>query len=283
MKIIAGQKLAEKIKDKIAAEVFALGKVRPQLAIILANDREDSKLYVSLKEREAKKVGIDTHLYKLTSQEGEKELLEVINFLNNDPAVDGILVQLPLPEKFDTDKIIAAINPKKDADGFHPEHPDYMISPVFAAVLECLKSIKFDWEDKKIAVLYNSEIFGQTLREILKERGAQVRIVSVKNFDKLNDQESEAKTQEIMAATQEADALITALGLPKFVKAEMIKENAALIDIGITKVGDKVYGDIDFESVKDKAGYITPVPGGIGPLTIALLFRNVLEIFKHRP
>ena len=282
MKLINGQALAEKIKDEVARDVFNLDGAHPSLAIILAGDREDSKLYVSLKEQEAKKVGIDTHLYKVGALESEADLLELIKFLNNDETVDGILVQLPLPERFQTDKIIAAIDPLKDADGFQAAHPDYIISPVFAAVLKCLEDIKFDLDDEPVAILHNSDIFGQSLQAVLEKRGARVRTVSVKNFDKLDEAASQKKLDEITAVASAANVVITALGLAKFIKKEMIKAGAVLIDIGITKINGHVYGDFDFEDVKDKAGFLTPVPGGIGPLTIALIFKNVLEIYYHR-
>jgi len=282
MKIIDGQKIAERIKTEVATEISAHPDSRPNLAIILAGEREDSKLYVALKEREAKKVGIDTHLYRLTEDDTEAKLLELISFLNQDPIIDGILVQLPLPDRFDTNRIIQALDPYKDVDGFHPAHPDYIVSPVLAAVLKCLQEIKYDLEDESVAILYNSDVFGLSLAAILEEQGAKVRAVSVKDFDKLGEAASQKKFSEVEFATKEANVVISALGLPKFVKKDMIKEGAVLIDIGITKVNSKVLGDVDMEDVSGRAGYLTPVPGGIGPLTIALLFKNVLEIYHHR-
>jgi len=167
MQLIDGKKLAEKIKTAVAKEVFAENGGHPNLAIILANDREDSKLYVSLKEQEAKKVGIDTHLYKIEIFDTEKSLLDLIDFLNKDKIVDGILVQLPLPERYDTAKIINAVSSEKDVDGFNEHKPDYIMSPVFAAILKCLADINFDFSGKTISILYNSEIFGESLEKIL--------------------------------------------------------------------------------------------------------------------
>lgn len=261
VKKINGRKIADKLKDKIASEIFNLNGPRPSLAIILVGEREDSKLYVSLKEKEAIKVGIDTHSYKLAETVSEKELLEIIEFLNNDEQVDGILIQLPLPANLDADKIIAALDPKKDVDGFHPDHPDYIISPVLAAIIACLKEIKINCQDKSACVFYNSEVFGLATQTILAKQGLEI----------LASDESE-----------KADILVSALGLPKSVKKGVIKEGAILIDIGTTKVADYVLGDIDFEDIKNKASYITPVPGGIGPITIAFLFQNVWEIFKRK-
>ena len=242
IKKIDGKKIAERVKDEIAQEIYYFKGLRPNLAIILVGERPDSKMYVSLKEREAKKVGVDTHIYRLDADINEDELLKVISFLNNDELVDGILVQLPLPAKFNT------------------AHPDYILSPVLASIKICLEEVKFKVADKSACVLYNSEIFGTSVKDLIKELG-------IKN---------------ICAKSEEADLLITALGKPNFIKAENIKEGAVMIDIGITQVGEEVLGDVDFNSVKDRGSYITPVPGGIGPLTVAFLFKNVLTIFKKR-
>lgn len=258
---IDGRKIAEKIKNEIAAEIFAFQGVRPNLAIILVGSREDSRLYVSLKEREAKKVGIDTHLYELNENVPEAELLEVIKFLNEDNLIDGILIQLPLPEKFNADYIIAAIDPLKDVDGFHPQHPDYIISPVLASITACLKEVKFHAADKQACVLYNSDVFGISVKELLEKEGFKVS---------LRDDSGQA------------DVLVSALGKPQFIKKEMIKEGAVIIDIGITKVDDKIFGDADYDDIKERASFITPVPGGIGPMTIAFLFKNVLVVHKNR-
>jgi len=257
---IDGKKIAERVKDEITQAIHKLNGPRPSLAIILVGVREDSKLYVSLKEREGKKVGIDTHLYKLEADTPESELLETIDFLNKDPHIDAILLQLPLPVKFNTDKIIAAINPEKDADGFHPAHPDYIMSPVLASVEACLEEIKFDYKNKTACILHNSDVFGLSVKKTLVEKGMKVILKE---------------------EPEQADLVVSALGKPRFVKKENIKKDAVIIDIGITKVDGQVLGDVDYEDVKDKASYITPVPGGIGPMTIAFLFKNVLEIYKR--
>lgn len=261
VKLIDGRAIAERVKDNIALTIHSFSGPRPNLAIILVGEREDSKIYVSLKQREGIKVGVDTHLYKLESETSETELLEVIEFLNKDESIDGILVQLPLPEKFNTNKIISAIDPMKDVDGFHPQHPEFVQSPVLASVSACLDNIEMSGEGKFACILYNSEVFGGGLEEVMTRYGFKI-----------------IPKEEIM----NADLVITALGEPKKIKKEMIKDDAVIIDIGISKVEGKVYGDADFEDLKNKASYITPVPGGIGPMTIAFLFKNVLEIFKRR-
>ncbi|MDD2681147.1 MAG: bifunctional 5,10-methylenetetrahydrofolate dehydrogenase/5,10-methenyltetrahydrofolate cyclohydrolase [Patescibacteria group bacterium] len=261
LKLINGKAIADRIKDKVAQQINALKGPRPNLAIVLVGEREDSKLYVTLKEREAVGVGVDTHLYKLEASATEEEILSVINFLNDDEVVDAILIQLPLPGHLNTNKIIEAISPAKDVDGFHSLHPDFVVSPVLASVEACLDEIKFLADRKKACILYNSEIFGNTIREMLLKRGLEV--VDRKRIE-------------------QADLVISALGEPHKIKKEMIKKDAVLIDIGITKLEGKVLGDVDFEDVKEKAAYLTPVPGGIGPMTIAYLFYNVWQIFKHK-
>lgn len=261
MKIIDGRSLAEKIKDEITQNIYRLEGLRPNLAIILVGEREDSCLYVSLKEKEGRRVGVDTNLYRFPETASEAEILSAIDFLNNDESIDGILVQLPLPANFDADKIIAALDPAKDVDGFRTGHPDFVVSPVIAAVFACLDEAGFQYRGGTASLFYNSPVFGTGLQAALEERGVAV----------LPEDRSD-----------EADVLISALGQAQVVKKEVIKEGAILIDIGISKDSGHVFGDIDAVDVKDRAGFLTPVPGGIGPLTIAFLFKNVWEIFRHR-
>ena len=277
-KIIDGKILAEKIKDKITREIHELNGPRPNLAIILIGERPDSELYVSLKEREAKKVGIDTHLYKCPENINERELLKIIKCLNDDKLIDAILVQLPLPAAIDTATIMLALDPAKDVDGFQPENlekllkscesPDLM-PPVFAVVLEMLKSIDYKIANKQVCVIFNSDIFGKSLAHVLKCRGAITEILKVGD-------------KNLAEHSRQADVLITAAGQSKFIKQNMIKQDAVIIDIGISRQSGKVVGDVDFENVKNKAGYITPVPGGVGPMTIAMAFKNTLELYKKR-
>jgi len=277
-KIIDGKILAEKIKDKIAKEIYDLKRPRPNLAIILIGQRPDSELYVRLKEAEAKKVGIDTHLYKCAENTSEREILEMIRCLNEDNSVDAILVQLPMPAGIDADTIMLALDPIKDVDGFHPDNLAELLRscnfkglmpPVFAVVLEILKSIDYEIKDKKVCVVSNSDIFGKSLAHILTCQGAKAEAIK-------------ADDENLTERTRQTDVLISAAGKPEFIKKDMIKPDAVVIDIGIAKQGDKFVGDVDFEDVKEKAGYITPVPGGVGPLTIAMAFKNTLEIYKRR-
>lgn len=261
IKLIDGKKIAEKIKDKLTTEIYGVKGPHPNLAIVLVGERADSKLYVSLKEKEAVKVGIDTHLYKLKASDSEEDLLDIIDWLNKDENIDGILVQLPLPSGFDTNKVIERIRKDKDVDGFHSQPLDYLMSPVLLSIKQCLLEINFEVRNKTACVLYNSDVFGSSIKDMLKDLG----------FSLLSPQKS-----------SQADLLITALGKPLFIKKKDVKKGATVIDIGITKTGKKVLGDVDIENVKDKVAYITPVPGGIGPMTIAFLFKNTLEIFKRK-
>lgn len=276
--IINGQALAEKIKDEVAKEIFDLKGPRPNLAIILVGDREDSVLYVNLKEREAIKVGIDTHIYRCPDNISEQEIFDTIAFLNKDDSIDAILVQLPLPSGFDTDGIIRAIDPAKDVDRFHPDNLQKLfvscdhkknIPPLIAVILEILSSIKCEISGKQICAIANSEIFGRSVKKVLECLGGNVEVVGADDVG-------------LARKSSEADILITAVGKPQFIKSNHIKEDAIIIDIGITKQGDKVVGDVDFEDVEEKAGFITPVPGGVGPMTIAMLFKYTLELFKSK-
>jgi len=271
---IDGKALAEKVKDKIAKEVFKSlekGGERPSLAIILVGSLSDSQLYVSLKEREARKLGIDTHRYELEETVSEAEILETVKFLNNDDSVDAILIQLPLPEHINTEKIMSALDPKKDADGFLDNHPDYVMSPVLSAVKLMLEDTKIDSSNLVAGALYNSEVFGQALKKLLKDYGF-LKVIGITGRD----------ADEVKKVSSSVNVLVTAIGVPLFIKDNMIKDDAVIIDIGITKVGTKVCGDVDYDSVKHKVSFISPVPGGVGPLTIAFLLKNVLEIYKNK-
>jgi len=270
--------IAEKIKDEVVAEVMKIQGRRPGLAIILIGDRPDSELYVKLKEQEAKKVGIDTHLYRCLEDISEREVFSMIDFLNKDDSVDAILVQLPLPDKFDTDGIILALDKNKDVDRFHPDNlkiflqtcdHEPLMPPVCKVVVRILSEIGFDPKDKIAGVLSNSDLFGKVLAHALSCLGAKTSLIKSTDPDWVEK-------------SRVCDLLASAVGKPHFIGKEAIKEGAVVVDIGIGKLDGKVCGDVDFEDAKDKAAYITPVPGGVGPLTIAMLFNNVLSIYGQR-
>jgi methylenetetrahydrofolate dehydrogenase (NADP+)/methenyltetrahydrofolate cyclohydrolase len=276
--IIDGNKIALEITQKIARDIFdnALEK-RPGLAIILAGNREDSTLYVNIKQTRAKEVGIDTHLYKIKDNEDTEDIIELIEHLNNDREIDGILVQLPLPPKYDTNKIITTINPNKDVDCFHPKNlqkldnykneKPLILSPVYGTVLLMLKKIFFNYENKRALIVTNSEIFGSGLQKILQAKGAEVEFIfsDDKNF---------------LEKIKKADLLITAVGQKNLITAEMLKTNVVIVDIGISKENGKIYGDVDFADAKEMAWAITPVPGGVGPVTVAKLLENTWRLAK---
>ncbi len=268
--VIDGRALAEEVKDAIAAEVFALvqkNKKHPSLAIVLVGDRPDSRLYVSLKEREAKKIGFDTHLYQLPEESSEDDLLTILDFLNKDSDIDAVLVQLPLPEHLPTEKIMAALDPQKDADGFLPDHPKNVTSPVVAAVRLMLERSTINHNDLQAGVLYNSPIFGEELKKELLDFGCQDVVLAKKEeADKIWDK----------------DIIVSALGAPHFFSIKNLKKGAIVIDIGINYDQARVRGDFNPEGAVNYLTAYSPVPGGIGPLTIAFLFKNVLSIYQNR-
>jgi len=278
MVLIDGKKIAERIKDEIVGDIINLKGARPNLAIILVGEREDSKIYVTLKERQAKLVGIDTHLYKCDADMKETELISMIDFLNSDVSIDGILLQLPLPDGFDADKAVERILPEKDIDGFHPRNLEkFMAScgntftpPLVGVILEALKEIEFDPEDKKAAILVNSDLLGNAIKHALECQGVRASIYH--------------QDEPVLALkTSRADLLITAFGKPRFLNKDYVKQDAVIIDIGISRLPDgKVTGDVDAESVKDNAGYLTPVPGGVGPVTIAMALKNTLRLYQDK-
>jgi len=282
-KIIDGRALADKIKDKIVQEIVKLlvlpndGNRRPNLAIILVGERPDSALYVARKEKEAKKCGIDTHVYKFAEDASEQELLDCVGFLNRDDLIDGILLQLPLPPQFNADKIIAAISADKEVDGFHPDNlkkihagEPYRLPVLAAVILEILTEIKCDLRGKKIALLAHSDIFMNGVGEIMQQCGAIILPCRYEVGD----------SDKLQTCVKQADIVITAIGKKHYLTADYLKPDAIVIDIGIIREGDETFGDVDFESASKVASFITPVPGGVGPMTIACALRNVLELYK---
>lgn len=277
MELFDGKKAAGKILAELKKEIKT-AKLKPSFAVILVGENEASKLYIKLKKKAAAKIGISVKEYFFDSQVLEEEIINKIKELNEDGSVSGIIVQLPLPAVFNAEKIIEAIDPKKDIDGFHKknrrllEKKQACLMPVLpSAILIVIKSALLD-KDKKILALVNSEIFGQTLKLVLEQEGYKVTYSVCKTCIVLG----------IEKEVKEADVLITVCGCPNFIKGDMIKEGAILVDAGITRFHDgKVVGDVDRESVKGKAAFLTPVPGGIGPLSVALLLKNVFLAAKN--
>lgn len=271
MNIIDGKALAKKIRAEIKKEITELG-ITPGLAVILVGANPASHLYVGLKERAAAEVGIHFEKYLFFATEPKEKIIAKIQALNARPDIHGIIVQLPLPQGYDENRIVAAINPKKDADGFHPENIKKLLAgetenipPVIAGILKLIESIGIELINKKIAILANSEILAKPLEKILEGNQMSVAL----------------RPENPATITLDADIVITALGRPKILTDVAIKPGAILIDVGTTRMDDgTTVGDIDLESVKELAGWVTPVPGGVGPMTVAMLLQNVMNLAK---
>ena len=277
--IIDGKKEAAVLRDKIKKEIELIksktNKV-PGLTVILIGDFAPSQIYVRNKEKNSKEVGINSEVVKYPKEVTEQEVLKKIETLNNDNNVSGILVQLPLPTQINKEKIINAIDPKKDVDGFHPTNVGNLSSGYKATVpctpLGCLlliKKIEPSLSGKHAVIIGRSNLNGKPMAQLLLKENCTVTIVH-------------SKTKDLKVECQKADILVAAVGVANLVKGDWVKENSIVIDVGINKVGDKIVGDVEFESVKDIAKAITPVPGGVGPMTIACLLKNTLECFKDR-
>ena len=279
MMIIDGKKEAENLRQEIKKEIDALksknNKV-PGLTVILIGDFAPSQIYVKNKEKSAKEVGIHSNVVRYSKEVTEEEVLKKIEELNNNADVSGILVQLPLPSQINKEKLINAISPKKDVDGFHPINVGNLASG-FDAIVPCtplgclhlIKKVEKNLSGKHAVILGRSNLNGKPMAQLLLKENCTVTIVH-------------SKTKDLKKECLKADILVAAAGVTKLVKKDWVKENSIVIDVGINKVGDKIFGDVDFESVKIKSKAITPVPGGVGPMTIACLLKNTLDCFKAR-
>ncbi len=287
MKIIDGKKISAEVKDEIKQEIdkiISKGLRPPHLTAVLVGDDPASWAYVKNKERTSKKLGFTSSLLHFNKDITEKELLEVVNSLNHDKTVDGYIVQLPLPAHIDEQKIIMAIDPDKDVDGFHPMNLGKMLVnlPTFIpatpyGIIELINRYDIKTEGKNVLVIGRSLIVGRPLSILLsqKRRGGNATVIL-----------AHSKTRHLEQLSRQADMVITALGRPRFLKADMVKEGVVIIDAGInsvdaldTKRGYRLIGDVDFEPVSKKASFITPVPGGVGPMTIAMLLKNTLQAY----
>ena len=275
--IIDGKKEAQLLRDEIKKEIESIksknNKV-PGLTVILIGDFAPSEIYVKNKQKNAKEVGINSEVVRYPKEVTEQEVLNKIKELNDNDAVSGILVQLPLPPQINKEKIINAIDPAKDVDGFHPINVGNLSSGYNATVpctpLGCLFLIKKaepNLSGKHAVIIGRSNLNGKPMAQLLLKENCTVTILH-------------SKTKDLKIECLKADILIAAVGVPNLVKDDWVKENSIIIDVGINKVGDKIIGDVDFDAVKEKVRAITPVPGGVGPMTIACLLKNTLECFK---
>ncbi len=275
--IIDGKKEAEILSDEIKKEIKLLkertSKV-PHLSVILIGNYAPSEIYVKNKIKKSKEVGINSDIIRYSSDVSEKEILKKIKDLNEDSKVSGILVQLPLPNQINKEKIINLILPSKDVDGFHPKNVGNLASG-YNAIVPCtplgcsllIKKIEKNLSGKHAVIIGRSNLNGKPMAQLLLKENCTVTIVH-------------SKTKNIQEECLKADILVAAVGVPNFVKKDWVKNGSIIIDVGINKLENKIVGDVNFDEVKDKVKAITPVPGGVGPMTIACLLKNTLECFK---
>ena len=272
---INGKEIAKKIKDKIKQEAESLEK-KPGLAVIIIGENPASKIYIKHKERACEYVGFYSEKIELPEETTENGLLDIVEKLNKDDKIHGILVQLPLPEHIDEDKIISAINPEKDVDGFHPISMGNLligkkgfIPCTPKGIIKLIESAGVDIQGKDAVVIGRSNIVGKPIAMLLMRKNATVTICH-------------SKTKNIKEVCKRADILVVAIGRANFVTEDMVKEGAVVIDVGINRLENgKLAGDVDYENVKNKVSFITPVPGGVGPMTIAMLMQNTLDSYKQ--
>lgn len=284
MEILDGKKISNQIKDEIAIEVAEMkerGEKVPHLAAVLVGTDGASLTYVGSKVRSCKKIGFESTLIHLPEETTEVALLKQVEDLNTNPDIDGYIVQLPLPKHIDEEKVLMAVDPDKDVDGFHPTNFGKMaldmesfISATPFGIMELLRRYNVDTEGKHTVVIGRSHIVGRPISILMSQKGKAANATVTL---------AHSRTKNIESFTQKADIIVSALGVPNFLKAEMVKDGAVVIDVGITRVPDEtrergyyITGDVDFENVSKKASFITPVPGGVGPMTIAMLLKNTL-------
>jgi len=277
-RLIRGKEMALSIREEIKAEVAKIclekNKV-PGLAVIQVGENPASCVYVNNKKKACEEVGIKSFGYELPAQTSEQELLDLVDTLNEDPNVHGILCQLPLPKHMDEFKVLCRVKPEKDVDGFHPVNvgllsigKDGLVSCTPAGVLEMLIRSDIDISGKECVIIGRSNIVGKPVAQLMIAKNATVTI-------------AHSKTKDLKEVCKRADILIVAIGRPKFVTAEYVKPGAVVIDVGINRDADcKLVGDVDFDSVFGVAGALSPVPNGVGPMTIAMLMKNTLHAFK---
>ena len=287
MIILDGKKTSNDIKAEIAEsvkEIVAKGARPPHLAAVIVGDNGASLTYVGSKVRACKRVGFESTLIKLPESISENELLEKVNELNNDENIDGYIVQLPLPKHIDSQKILIAVDADKDVDGFHPTNFGKMalslstfISATPFGIMELLKRYDVETSGKHTVVIGRSDIVGRPISILMSQKSIPGNSTVTL---------AHSRTKNIDELTKQADIIISALGVPNFVKEDMVKDGAVIVDVGITRVADgsekgyKIVGDVDYENVSKKSSYITPVPGGVGPMTIAMLLKNTLLAYK---
>lgn len=275
-KIIDGKAISKAVRNQITKDTSDFRTqtgIVPHLAAVLVGDDPASQVYVRNKERACEKCGLKSTLHRLPAETTQQELMQLISALNADRDVHGILVQLPLPGHLDSTEILDAILPSRDVDGFHPENVGLMLQgrPRFLpctphGVMKMLEHENISTVGKHAVIIGRSDIVGKPMAALLVQRGADATVTIC-----------HSRTGDIAAIARQADILIAAVGIPEFVKGNMIKENAVVIDVGINRVEDRLVGDTDYKAVSEIASAVTPVPGGVGPMTIAMLLQNTLD------
>ncbi|MEA3353840.1 MAG: bifunctional methylenetetrahydrofolate dehydrogenase/methenyltetrahydrofolate cyclohydrolase FolD [Campylobacterota bacterium] len=279
MTILDGKKLSNKIRSEVKVDVEDLQRkgVTPGLAVVLVGADPASAAYVNMKSKACKDAGIYSIVHEMPETISQENILEIINMMNKNPNIDGILVQLPLPAHIDTTAILEAINPAKDVDGFHPYNVgrvvaglDGFIPATPYGVMELLKEYDIDPQGKDVCVVGASNIVGKPMATLLLNANATVDICHI-------------YTKDLKAHTKKADIICVGVGVVNLIKEDMVKDDAIIIDIGINRLeSGKLVGDVDYENVSEKCSYITPVPGGVGPMTIAMLLKNTVKSARNR-
>lgn len=290
MTLLDGRKISNDIKNEIAAEVQKMkdnGEKVPHLAAVIVGDDGASLTYVGSKVKACERVGFESTMVRMPNTTSEIELLDKIEELNTNDDIDGFIIQLPLPPQIDTQKVLMAVDPSKDVDGFHPENFGKMaldmstfIPATPFGILELLERYDVDTKGKHTVVIGRSHIVGRPMSILMSRKGWPGNSTVTLTH---------SNTKNIAQITTQADIVISALGVPNFLKAEMVRDDAVVIDVGITRVPDEtkprgyaIVGDVDFKNVSKKASFITPVPGGVGPMTIAMLLKNTLLAREQR-
>jgi len=275
-KIIDGKAMAKAIKESLAEEIKK-GKIEASLAVVQVGDDPGSKIYVNSKEKDAKEIGINSVVHRLPGDTSQEALANLIRSLNSDESIKGILVQLPLPKHLNESDILDLISPKKDVDGLHevnmgklllgkePYH--YPCTP--SGIMEMIHSTKMELKGKNAVVIGRSNIVGKPIAQLLLREHVTVTMCH-------------SRTKDLGYFCKNADILVVAIGRTKFVKADLVKEGAIVIDVGMNRTAEGLFGDVDFDDVKNKTSFITPVPGGVGPMTRAILMRNCVRAAKMR-
>ena len=280
MQLIDGKSLALSVHASVSTEVEVLKQQRnivPGLAVILIGDDPASHAYVKMKAKACEKVGFYSITHSMPDSISQDEIIATIEMINDNPRIDGILIQLPLPKHIDSNKILEIIDPKKDVDGFHPYNVGRLVTKLDSfvpctplGVMKMFEKYEIDLVGKDVCIVGASNIVGKPIASLLTNADATVTLTHI-------------HTKDLKAHTLQADIIIVGVGKPKLITADMVKDGAIIIDIGMNRLADgSLTGDVDFEAVKDKCSFITPVPGGVGPMTIAMLLENTLKAAKTR-